>query len=304
MIATVTKAREADLRLETYGDVTQIRDARAMWLKVLRQLQATSMPPADADQPTTDERKVLVAWIDHTINTVDCGGPVSPGRVTLRRLNRHEYRNTIRDLLGIDYEPAADFPADDVGYGFDNIGDVLSLPPMLMEKYLAAAEEIGQRTIVVPNETISSEQAAETIIARLATAAFRRPATASEIARFVTLVDLAQQQGDSFEAGIQLALQAMLVSPHFLFRVELDPEGDAESRTLNDFELATRLSYFLWSSMPDEELFSLARDGQLRQEDHLDAAGATDAGGSQVAGIRREFCWPVAAAAQPGRPDV
>ncbi len=134
---------EADLRLEKFGGVTQIRDARATWLKMLRQLQAASMPPADADQPTTDERKVLVAWIDHTINTVDCGGPVSPGRVTLRRLNRHEYRNTIRDLLGIDYEPAADFPADDVGYGFDNIGDVLSLPPLLMEKYLAAAEEIS-----------------------------------------------------------------------------------------------------------------------------------------------------------------
>ncbi len=124
--------------------------------------------------------------------------------------------------------------------------------------------------VAVPDETISSEQAAETIIARLAAAAFRRPPTASEIARLVGLVDLVQQQGDTFEAGIQLALQAMLVSPHFLFRVELDPEGDAESRTLNDFELATRLSYFLWSSMPDEELFSLARDGQLRQRDHLE----------------------------------
>ncbi len=77
-------------------------------------------------------------------------------------------------------------------------------------------------------------------------------------------------RGTRFEAGIQLALQAMLVSPHFLFRVELDPEGEADVRTLNDFELATRLSYFLWSSMPDEELFALARDGQLRQEDHLE----------------------------------
>ncbi len=141
---------EADLRLEKYRGVIQIRDARTTWLKVLRQLQATSMPPADADQPTPEERKALVAWIDRTINTVDCSGPVSPGRVTLRRLNRHEYRNTIRDLLGMDYEPAVNFPADDVGYGFDNIGDVLSLPPLLMEKYLAAAEEIGQRTIVVP----------------------------------------------------------------------------------------------------------------------------------------------------------
>src|SRR5204862_6936859 len=72
----------------------------------------------------------------------DCTGPRDPGRVTIRRLNRAEYNNTIRDLVGVDFKPAADFPTDDVGYGFDNIGDVLSLPPLLMEKYLAAAEKV------------------------------------------------------------------------------------------------------------------------------------------------------------------
>ena len=272
---------EADLRLDTFSTIVQMRDSRATWLKVLSQLRAQHMPPADNDQPTADERELLVGWIDQTVNTVDCDGPVSPGRVTLRRLNRHEYRNTIRDLLGVDYQPADDFPADDVGYGFDNIGDVLSLPPLLMEKYLAAAEEISQRAVAEPashrrifvgaaSETVSAQAAAEAIMAQLATAAFRRPATPGEIARFEQLVSLAQQQGDSFEAGVQLALQAILVSPHFLFRVELDPEGDAEFRTLNDYELATRLSYFLWSTMPDEELSALARDGQLRQGDRLE----------------------------------
>jgi len=272
---------EADLRLEPFTTVAELRDGRATWLKVLAQLQLQHMPPADADQPTAEERKMLVEWIDRTINTVDCSGPVSPGRVTLRRLNRHEYRNTIRDLLGIDFEPAEDFPADDVGYGFDNIGDVLSLPPLLMEKYLAAAEEISRRVmatpesrqrvlVVAPNESTSEEEAAEQIIAHVASAAYRRPATAQEIERLASLARVAREQDDGFEAGVQLALQAILVSPHFLFRVELDPEGDAEVRTLNDFELATRLSYFLWSSMPDEELSGLAREGQLRQGDQLD----------------------------------
>lgn len=272
---------EADLQLQPFTTVAQVRDGRATWLKVLAQLRAQHMPPADSDQPTAEERKLLVEWIDRTVNTVDCSGPVSPGRVTLRRLNRHEYRNTVRDLLGIDFQPAEDFPADDVGYGFDNIGDVLSLPPLLMEKYLAAAEEISRRVVaepesrpcvfvVAPSESVSEEEAAERIIAHVASAAFRRPATAQEIERLARLVRIAREQDDGFEAGVQLALQAILVSPHFLFRVEHDPEGDAEVRTLNDFELATRLSYFLWSSMPDEELSGLARGGQLRQGDQLD----------------------------------
>ena len=71
-----------------------------------------------------------------------CTTPADPGRVTLRRLNRVEYNNTIRDLLGVDIQPADDFPADDIGYGFDNIGDVLAVSPLLFEKYLTAAERV------------------------------------------------------------------------------------------------------------------------------------------------------------------
>ncbi len=123
--------------------------------------------------------------------------------------------------------------------------------------------------IVEPTEQTSEQEAARRILTRLASAAFRRPAQPQEIQRLLKLVQLADQQGDSFEAGIQLALQAILVSPHFLFRVELDPAQQEDVRTLNDYELATRLSYFLWSSMPDEELFALAREGALRRDDNL-----------------------------------
>lgn len=261
---------EAELRMEQFASLQSLRDARSTWLKVLAQLRATSMPPEDADQPSPEERRALIEWLDRALNTVDCEGPVSPGRVTLRRLNRHEYRNTIRDLLGVDYAPARDFPADDVGYGFDNIGDVLSLPPLLMEKYLAAAEEISALATVSPADAAATPQDVEAKLTRLASSAFRRPATPAEVQRLTGLVQLAQKDGDSLENGLRLALQALLVSPHFLFRVERDPEEGEEVRTLDDFELATRLSYFLWSSMPDEELFALAREGRLRDAQELE----------------------------------
>src|SRR5690606_15488506 len=82
----------------------------------------------------------------------------NPGRVTVRRLNRTEYNNTIRDLVGVDFQPADDFPSDDVGYGFDNIGDVLSISPLLMEKYLDAAEQIAGKAIATPEEIGIREQ--------------------------------------------------------------------------------------------------------------------------------------------------
>src|SRR5207245_1098550 len=94
-----------------------------------------------------EEVQQITRWVDAALGTADCLSKKDPGRVTIRRLNRAEYNNTIRDLVGIDFHPAEDFPADDVGYGFDNMGDVLSLSPLLFEKYLAAAETIVDRIL-------------------------------------------------------------------------------------------------------------------------------------------------------------
>ena len=99
----------------------------------------------------------MQAWLSDRINSIDCDLINDPGRVTIRRLNRLEYNNTIRDLFGIDFKPADDFPSDDVGEGFDNIGDVLSLPPLLLEKYLTAAEKISQRVVYVPGAESANE---------------------------------------------------------------------------------------------------------------------------------------------------
>ena len=418
-------ATEGELQIDILRDAGEIAAReRKTWKKVHDRLFGHAMPPQDSEQPSKEERERIVQWLKVAIDDYDCSGPVDPGRETIRRLTRYEYKNTIRDLLGVEAELADDFPMDDVGYGFDNIGDVLTLSPLLMEKYLAAAEAIAaqvvvtnpldatgrakiraadmrgdgyeqddgwrfltttgnfrgrlrvpaageyivrtrayatqagdelakmrveiddesrefdvevedrnapedhdfrltfdkaeevevrvaflndyyeprnpnprrrdrnlavkfvelvgplgenglqypephrQLFIITPGGDVSDAEAARRILKRLVSLAFRRPATDSEVERLIRLVEIGKKRGGSFEHGIQLAVTAVLASPHFLFKVEQDPLSDDEDgiRTLNDFELATRLSYFLWSSMPDEELFDLAEAGKLRQE--------------------------------------
>jgi hypothetical protein len=170
-------------------------------------------------------------------------GPRDPGRVTLRRLNRAEYNNTIRDLLGVDFQPAKDFPADDVGYGFDNIGDVLSLPPILMEKYLSAAEQVVEqvfkspearrRLVLRPGRGRGGRGALRENLRNFVTRAYRRPATDDELKRLLQLFRTALDSGDNAEGGIKLVVQAVLVSPHFLFRVEHDPPERRLSATFS-----------------------------------------------------------------------
>jgi hypothetical protein len=269
------KKPKGDLALDAFKEESAAAKDTRVWERVARRLKAGEMPPEGRQKPSAAEIGRLAAWID-AVAKVDCSRAKDPGRVTIRRLNRAEYNNTIRDLVGLDFHPADDFPSDDVGYGFDNIGDVLSLPPLLMEKYLAAAEKIVQAAwarpelrerilIARPTEQTKSE-AARKILERFARRAYRRPVRPEEVERLLQFVELAEKNGDAFETGIQLALQAILASPHFLFRIEVDPRGPKAPAVhpISDFELATRLSYFLWSSMPDDELFRLAGQGTLR----------------------------------------
>jgi hypothetical protein len=416
-------APEGEVGLDAYGSPKEVLAGRDAWEHVRRMLQSREMPPEDMPQPMPADSKAVVEWIERTLYDVDGSGPINPGRVTIRRLNRVEYANTIRDLLGVAFDANEHLPADDVGYGFDTIGDVLSFPPLLMEKYLDAAERIAAEAIVAdpreavavkryeasdtsstldgaerggfrglysrgeafakhrfprdgeylfrveaygqqagseparmalrlddrqvkvfdveavesepavyeyrgkapagerrvgaeflndyykpdaanPNErdrnlyvgTIevtgplglkpedypeshrrvfaemrgtkpAGREAARRVLRRLAERAYRRPAKDGDLEKLVLLFQLATDEGESFERGIRAALMGILVSPHFLFRVERDPPADGPSgvRLLDEFELATRISYFLWSSMPDEELFRHARAGTLRE---------------------------------------
>ena len=411
------------LNIKAFLDPKSLTTGREEWEKIVRKLRTGEMPPKGIPRPPQAKTDALIQYVEGQFEIADRNVKPDPGRVTARRLNRNEYSNTIRDLLAVDFHAERDFPTDDSGNGFDNIGDVLTISPVLMEKYIAAAETIasravgadplpkkpveieyhsknknirrldrstieathrvewdgeynirfglpGQRsedappvklgfwmdgqllnTITVetkPSKLVyfnpySEEQmhlylpegdhvfragfiddpfvkdlsdkdaynnkknkflesivfvgpfpskverlsrkkificdpnsgaaCVEKIVANLAEHAYRRPVTKAETAALLKFVDMARREGQSTEQGIQLAIEAMLVSPHFLFRIEHDPDPLDAARThaVSDFELASRLSYFLWSSMPDDELLNLARAGQLRAPGTLDA---------------------------------
>ena len=398
------KTKRADVSLHFLKTPEDLLKHRKLVEKALRVVQSGEMPPNTKPRPAVAEldafQKAIAGVYDHH----DRNAKPDPGRVTVRRLNRTEYNNTIRDLVGVDFAPAEDFPSDDIGHGFDNIGDVLTLSPVLMERYLAAAESIVERAILanppqpperwmgsrylepgqdkpykfrpldkrgnqlntpyrlslegdylfrfrafaklIDNEPVkvavlngdkelkrfeitasekkpevfevpvrlgvgdhrffvkllnpagernlhvewfylkgpmdtrppshkmlleskASTEAERTrdVIGRFASRAYRRPVTKEELDRLVALAERVRKEGANWEASIQVAFQAVLVSPKFLFRLELNDQAPAGSKDgavpLDEFALASRLSYFLWSSMPDQELFDLAAKGQL-----------------------------------------
>jgi hypothetical protein len=141
---------------------TNLAAGRDVWWQVLKNLRAGLMPPPKKSQPTAEEKQAIELWIKDAVFAVNPLNP-DPGRVTIRRLNRAEYQNTIRDLLGVDFDARGEFPPDDTGHGFDNIGDVLTMPPMLLEKYMVAAEKIIGQAVptasqVAPEQAIGGEE--------------------------------------------------------------------------------------------------------------------------------------------------
>lgn len=137
---------KAGLAFDTLTTKEQILQNPQLWLKVLRNTRSHVMPPPKKGQPTPAERQALEQWIMTGGFGLDLSLP-DPGRVTVHRLNRVEYKNTIRDLMGVDFETKAAFPDDDSGYGFDNIADVLNMSPLLMEKYLSAAQAVVGKAV-------------------------------------------------------------------------------------------------------------------------------------------------------------
>jgi hypothetical protein len=142
--------REAELDLSDLSTFESLEGGAGSMQRVLEMVRFGAMPPEDADQPSDEERKQLVRSLDRTLYAVSCDLRPRPGKVTARRLNRAEYNHAIRDLFGIDLRPADAFPSDEVGAGFDNNGDVLSLSPMLVEKYLEAAEAVAAKVVIDP----------------------------------------------------------------------------------------------------------------------------------------------------------
>lgn len=431
---------------------------RPLWGSVLEKLSAGVMPPSTAPQPTKQHSRAAVHWLRAALDRFDRSVKPDPGRVTARRLNRVEYNNSVRDLFGFDLCPADQFPHDDSGYGFDNVADALTLPPVLMEQYLLAAERVVRRALfgqsapaptvvrlqppprwgldggnaarfldelpytildydesglshpsalhaehffpvsglydfrispegnrprpsdpfegvvwidgrrvasvqlvasdsptgmegedrhvrlwveaghhelalaaprvyeglppryggrnptslpqplpgddnwhkrleqparisdvrfrfnyleitgpfepdLSPNREVLErimacghvdqpldEGCLRTSLAAFARRAFRRPPAEDELGRLVNFAS--SVGGDDFRESLAAGLQAILVSPSFLFRIERDPAPGAE-RSLDGFELAARLAYFLWSTTPDDALLNAAQRGEL-----------------------------------------
>jgi hypothetical protein len=262
------KRPKGGVNLQQYKDYDEIARNPKLWETLFVQLRDRNMPPESKPQPTLEERDRLMEWAELVLE--EAGSTAKdPGRVLIHRLSRLEYNNTVRDLFGVDIKPAEKFPADGGGgSGFDNIADTLFVPPILMERYLAAADEIldaarPERVFVArPHLLQSGRSAARKILEHFAPRAFRGPVEKEELQQLVSLYDTAAKAGSSFEDSVKLALKGVLVSPKFLFRIESDQSGEQPYR-ISDFELASRLSYFLWSSMPDDELFRLAAEKHL-----------------------------------------
>jgi Protein of unknown function (DUF1592)/Protein of unknown function (DUF1588)/Protein of unknown function (DUF1587)/Protein of unknown function (DUF1585)/Protein of unknown function (DUF1595) len=410
-----------DFDISPYYEIATLSSDRDRWEQILTKLTSHEMPPKDVERPEA-QINALVGFLEKEFDRQDALATPDPGRVTARRLNRSEYTNTIRDLLAIDFRADKNFPTDDSGEGFDNIGDILTVSPVLMEKYLSAAGRIAERAVAanplpkpveveyslryknlrrldpsnveathrfdfdadydfriglpgqraadaepvtlglwidgkltktmsietkpsglvyfnpyseeqlrvsVPEgdhtlrlgfigdnfvKTLPADQVykdtknkwigsvivvgpfeakeekasrarilvcdpktgavcVQKILSTLARRAYRRPVTRAEVAALMKFVEMAKADGQSTEEGLVVAIQAMLVSPHFLFHIEHDPNPTDPTAVhrVSDVELASRLSYFLWNSMPDDELLSLAERKQLSSPPVLDA---------------------------------
>ena len=274
------------LALDEFQTEKDVHHGYKIWEQIRKLVAAGEMPPEGRkNRPDGKERDLLAGWARHSLDNFYRTAPPDPGRVTVRRLNRNEYNNVVRDLLFVDFQPAKDFPADDTGYGFDNIGDVLSTSPLLMEKYLDAAEIIASAAVMISKKNGEdtafqkayftlplTKETEETVfkgfVATFMRRAYRRDVRTDEIDRMMAVSKAAVDKGAPLDARVQVVIQGVLVSPHFLFRWELDgaPLDPKAVRRLNEYELASRLAFFIWSSGPDDRLLDLAAKGVLRKQ--------------------------------------
>ena len=254
-----------------------------LWKTVINRIENGDMPPKKNDQPSYSEKKALLKWLDREVVQFDYSSIDDPGYEQARRLTHIEFSNTLRDLLGLNMNLVEDFPIDLSGKsGFDNSANTLFLQPILMERYLGAIDKAVEATIplegnptgkspvliVWPSNKEEELEAAGKIINRFLLRAFRRPPTNREVNEVSAVYNRSREKNEPFAIGIRRALGAALVSPVFLLKSEQVKETN-ESYQVDEFELASRLSYFLWASMPDDELFRMALEKRLAKPDEF-----------------------------------
>ncbi len=277
---------EAGLDLARFEE-TKLSSDRKLWSEVTRRIRYGEMPPSDAEQPDPDHRQQFVSWVNNTLRRAAEEAGVRPGPARMRRMNRTEYAATIRDLLGVQVDASQGLPADGAGgEGFDNAAETLFISPIHAEKYLDAARSALTYAFadgatrrrrrsrpflsIQPSDELTPSDAAQQVLNDFLPRAFRRPVTEEEIAEYGELFEAAYEREPAYFEALRFALEATLNSPNFLFLLE-EPNLDETPRPITDHELASRLSYFLWGSMPDEQLLRLADEGKLSDETLLQA---------------------------------
>jgi hypothetical protein len=275
--------RKGDVNLTKDQNPRMIAANRKLWQTVLEVVESGQMPPKKAERPLADaDRKKIVDFVRKTLGTLDCADLRDPGKPVIRRLNRTEYDNAIIELTGLDLNIADGFSPDATGYGFDNIAEALALSPVLVEQYhqgaLKVLAEVVDRKAVHADayrkvffKDAADRDAARSIVERFALKAFRRPAEPALIEKLLGLYDKARSKGESHESAVRPMLQAVLISPRFLVRIETTRPGAKGPYPVDDHDLASRLSFFLWSSPPDDELLDLAAKKSLSSPQVLEA---------------------------------
>lgn len=275
------KHASGGIDLTLLRNAASVRERYDLWKKAVKQIQYNTMPP---DDPIDNaDRQRLIGWHQAEFIRTD---EHDPGPPLTRQLTRNEYANTVRDLLRINFDAAgeAGIPQENVVDGFPNRAGGLVLESTLMEKYFTAADLALEHLFTHPGagpaqkqllgarppQELSAKAAAHQVLSGFIRRAFRRPPTERELERYALVADEALKAGDSFDLAIQKAMKPILVSPLFLLRVETSPTETGESHRISDHELAVRLSYFLWSTMPDDELFALADTGTLSHRENLE----------------------------------
>lgn len=250
------------------------------WKQALANVKAHDMPPEDAPkQPTDAERQTFLAWIGQ----IKFLSPKDPGPFVLRRLTKAEYGNTLHDLFGVDPAIARGLPDEVFGEGYLN-----TLSPLQSEQYLGIAHEVVDRILAPadapptplqrrllgepPAPGADARAAARQVARSLARAAYRRPPTEAELDVLGGVFDLGREHHLAYPAALGLMLKAVLVSPQFLF---ITPATEVAAGPaivpLDDYQLASRLSYLLWARPPDAELAGLADRGTLHETASLQA---------------------------------
>lgn len=276
-------AKKGDVSFGPLLKAGELRHDIRLWGKVREQLRAGTMPPKPKPPLDPAQRDAILHWIQRNEDAVLAMPATRPGPARARRINREEYGNTLRDLLGIAKRPGDTFPADGAGgEGFANSPDTLTLSPLLVEKYLDAADaaikEVWERGDLhsrllapVTSDKLQPVVGAELALRPFLLRAYRRPPTDSEVQALLNVFNQAWQRQPNWDESLKIMFKAALVTPKFLFIEDTTRSNGKEPRRLDSFEMASRLSYLLWSSMPDDELLKLAGENKLQDDAVLDA---------------------------------